>query len=213
MTLHEHGSWDDSAIRAFDCPACRGVGDPLVRNEQWLSVERSLHGGSRAAAAGGCRPSGTRFLPALRNVLLVYAVQLRLCLSWKAPQSLGGEEIHVAVITGLHRYDSHDFDSRDTGLLDDLVDEAMGCAVSSRTEVDLATVGEVAVGRQQLEGLPGYQSVCDKANECACSDIESWCILGKTSDVLPRSLRHGEGASSYTLWTPFQEVSPRSRRS
>ncbi len=143
----------------------------------------------------------------------MYAVQLRLRLSGEAPQSLGCEEVHIAFITGLHGYDSHNFNRRGICCFDDLVDEAMSCAISSCTEVDLAAVGEVPVGRQQLERLAGYNAVFDKSNECACSDIEFWCILWKTSDVLARSLRDSDGSPGSTLWMlPFQEISPRSRR-
>ena len=55
-----------------------------------------------------------------------------------------------------------------------------------RGQVDLATIREVAIRRQELERLPGDLAVLDETDECTSSEIESWCILAKSTDVLAR---------------------------
>jgi hypothetical protein len=43
----------------------------------------------------------------------------------------------------------------------------------------------------------GHHAVFNEADECACSDIETRCVLGKASNVLVRSLRHGDRAAGW----------------
>ncbi len=70
---------------------------------------------------------GARLLATLGDVLLMYAVQLQLCLGWKAPQALRSKKVDIVVISCLDGYDSHDFEYHYARFLKDLVDETSCC--------------------------------------------------------------------------------------
>lgn len=158
--------------------------------------------------------SGLALLAALGDEPLMHPIELRLRLDGEPPKSVGGEEVHIAVIPVLDGDDGDDFDPFPTGFFEHLVDEAVRRPIAGGTEVDLAAVGQVTVRREQLQCLSCDLAGLDKFDECAGPDVEAGCVLREAFDVFARGVRDSDRAPSWAAGAfRFQEVSPRSRRS
>lgn len=116
---------------------------------------------------------------------LVRALLAGLRLFGKPSKPLRDEQVHVTLVTCLDGYDLDHLDRLGCGVdANDLVDETVGGrARPGGGEVDLPTVGEVAVGGKVLELLTGDPPVSDQTDERSGSQLELRVILSQSVDV------------------------------